>query len=153
MAVESSRQQETRRRADELTREHVSTEVAQSPEKTANVIDVNAGDALLSALEKSAHTLRHAAESIENRGLKLLLKYMAQERVAMFNSLRQALGRDVANPLDPSRKPVGRSFKQGMEEIQTSMTVQRQGRETVALSHLLARRCALGLLFVIRGRW
>src|SRR3954466_7457871 len=130
MAVESSRQQETRRRADELTREHVSTEVAQAPEKTANVIDVNAGDALVALLEKSAQTLRHAAESIENRGLKLLLKYMAQERVAMYNSLRQALGRDTANPLDPAHKPAGRSLKEGMQEIQSSMTVQRLGRET-----------------------
>jgi len=57
--------------------------------------------------------------------------------------LRQAMGRDTANPLDPARKPVGRSLQQGLEEIQTSMTVQKQGRETVALGHLLAEEDAL----------
>jgi len=143
MAVQTNVQQDARRRSDEFNREYLATEISSPPPKSAVGVDASTTNALMALLEKSAQTLRHAAESIENRGLKLLLKYMAQERVAMYNSLRQALGRDVANPLDPARKPVSRSLKQGLEEIQTSMTVQRQGRETVALSHLLAEEDTL----------
>jgi len=143
MAVETTKQQQTRGRADELTREYVASEVAPTPANMANVSDLSAGDALLSALEKSAQTLRHAAESIENRGLKLLLKVMAQERVGMYNSLRQAMGRDATNPLDPARKSVGTSMGQGLQEIKSSMTVQQQGRETVTLSYLSTEEDAL----------
>jgi len=143
MAVQTNVQQDARRRSDEFDREYVATEVSSPPLKTAGNNDASTGESLIALLEKSAQTLRHAAESIENRGLKLLLKYMAQERVSMYNSLRQALGRDTANPLDPARQPAGRSLKQGMQEIQSSMTVQRQGRETVTLSHLLAEEDTL----------
>jgi len=87
-------------------------------------------------LEDSGQNLRHAAESIENRGLKLLLKVVAQERVAMYNSLRQALGKQANDPLDRSSQPLSSDLKHGLEDIQSSMTVQRQGREKVTLSHL-----------------
>jgi hypothetical protein len=143
MALQTKTQQEMRESVDEIDRELVTTNGAPSTAKTAAPLNVSAGDTLLALLEKSAQTMRHAAESVENRGLKLLLKVMAQERVSMYNSLRQAMGRDVANPLDPARKPLGRSLQQGLEEIQTSMTVQRQGRETVTLNHLLAEEDAL----------
>jgi len=143
MAVETKMQQETRKRADEYNRDYIATEVAPPPVATANTVDMSAAGTLLSALEKSAQTLRHAAESIENRGLKLLLKVMAQERAGMYNSLREAMGRGVANPLDPARKSVGTSMGQGLQDIQASMTVQQQGRETVTLSHLLSEEDAL----------
>jgi len=143
MALQTKTQQEIRERTDELNRETVATQVTLPVAKTTAPLNVSAGDTLLSLLAKSAQSLRHAAESVENRGLKLLLKVMAQERASMYNSLRQAMGRDVANPLDPARKPAGRSLQQGLEEIQTSMTVQRQGRETVTLNHLLAEEDAL----------
>jgi len=147
MAVQAKMQQETRSRMDKLDRDYMAARVIPTPiEATATIdtsADISAGETLLDLLEKSAQTLRHTAESVENRGLKLLLKVMAQERVSMFNSLRQAMGREVANPLDPSRKPVGRSLQQGLQEIQTSMIVQRQGRENVALGHLLEEEDAL----------
>lgn len=92
---------------------------------------------LLHLLEKSAQNVRHAAESIENRGLKLLLKVMAQERVVMYNQLRQAIGREFRDPLDGDQPSGATSLQQGLQDIQTSMTVQRQGRESVALNHLL----------------
>jgi len=143
MTVKTDMQQDARMRSDELNRDFVATEVAATPEVQPAVMDASSGDRLLALLEKSAQTLRHTAESVENRGLKLLLKVMAQERVNMFNNLRQAMGREIANPLDSARKPVGRSLNQGLQEIQTSMTVQRQGRETVALNHLLAEEDTL----------
>jgi len=143
MAVQTKMQQETRGRVDELDRHDVAVEAASASTMSTATIDVNADNRLLDLLEKSAQTLRHTAESIENRGVKLLLKVMATERVNMYNSLRQAMGRDAANPLDPAHKPLSRSLEQGLEEIQTSMTVQRQGRENIALTHLLDEEDAL----------
>jgi hypothetical protein len=100
----------------------------------------NAMDAtkkLLHLLEKSAQTLRHVAESVENRGLKLLLKVMAQERASMYNSLHQAIGQGVDDALDPANKSSATNIQQGLQDIQTSMTVQRLGRESIALSHFV----------------
>jgi hypothetical protein len=88
-------------------------------------------------LEKSAQTLRHASENVESRGLKLLLKVLAQERVAMFNALRQAVGKTIEDPLDPEHKSAATSLEEGLEDIQASMTVQRQGREKITLTYLL----------------
>jgi uncharacterized protein (TIGR02284 family) len=92
---------------------------------------------LLHLLERSAQHVRHASESVENRGLKTLLKVLAQERVVMVNALRQALGKDASDPLDPDHKSGAASMQEGLQDIQASMTVQRQGRENVALNHLL----------------
>jgi uncharacterized protein (TIGR02284 family) len=92
---------------------------------------------LLHLLERSAQHVRHASESVENRGLKTLLKVLAQERVVMVNALRQAVGKDIDDPLDPDNKSGAASLQEGMQDIQASMTVQRQGRENVALNHLL----------------
>jgi hypothetical protein len=142
MAVQTKMQQETRGGVEEANRDDMATKVA-SRSATTPVEDTNAGDKLLASLEKSAQTLRDTAESIENRGLKLFLKVVAQERVSMYNSLRQAMGRDMVNPLDPARKPLGRSLQEGLDEIETSMVVPRQGRENVALSHLLDEEDAL----------
>jgi hypothetical protein len=98
---------------------------------------------LLHLLEKSAQTLRHVSENVENRGLKLLLKVMAQERVVMVNALRQAIGKRLDDPLDRSHKSAATSLQEGLQDIQSSMTVQRQGRENVALGHLLEEEQAL----------
>jgi len=143
MAVQTKMQQETRGRVDKFDRDGVAVGAAPASTISPATIDTNAGNRLLDLLEKSAQTLRHAAESVENRGLKLLLKVMAQERANMYNTLRQAMGRNTADPLDPAHKPLSRSLQQGLEEIQTSMTVQRQGRENVTLSHLLEEEDAL----------
>ncbi|MCC6457734.1 MAG: hypothetical protein IT328_22455 [Caldilineaceae bacterium] len=98
---------------------------------------------LLQRLEKSAQTMRHTAESVENRGLKLLLKVMARERVYMFNTLRQALGKEPVDPLDASQRSPATSMQQGLQNIQTGMTVQRGGRETLALSYLVEEEAKL----------
>jgi len=97
----------------------------------------HASSHLLHLLESSAQHVRHASESVENRGLKMLLKVLAQERVVMYNALRQAVGKGTADPLDPDHKSGAASLQEGLQDIQASMTVQRQGRENVALTHLL----------------
>lgn len=143
MAVQTKMQQETPGYVDEPSRDDVAVEATSEPVATPTALDENAGDTLLALLEKSAQTLLFTAESVENRGLKLLLKVIAQERASMYNSLRQAMGCDAANPLDPARKPISRSLQEGFEEIQTSMAVQMQERENVALTHLLGEEDAL----------
>lgn len=141
MAVHTNVQQDARARTDEFNRDYIATEGGPAPAvidtRADAAIDVNASNRLLHLLEKSAQTLRHTAENVENRGLKLLLKVLAQERVVMYNALRQAFGQGMADPFDPVNKSSGASLQEGLEDIQTSMTVQRQGRENVALTHLL----------------
>jgi hypothetical protein len=67
----------------------------------------------------------------------MLLKVMAHERVVMYNALRQAVGKDTVDPLDAANKSSATSLQEGLQDIQSSMTVKRQGRENVALTHLL----------------
>jgi hypothetical protein len=167
MTVHNHIQPDVRKRTDEFERDFVATEggdaratstisaasaVTNDPSTnrpiisepiTNGAVNANVNSHLLALLEKSAQTLRHTAENIENRGLKLLLKVVAQERVIMYNTLREAMGKRVVDPLNPDRKPPARSVQQGLQDIQTSMTVQRQGRENVALTNLLKEEEAL----------
>jgi hypothetical protein len=133
MTVQSNLQQDARRRTDEMAREVIAAQNGA----------ITDGSRLLALLEGSAQSLRHAAENVENRGLKLLLKVMAQERVAMHDMLRQTYGQGPSDPLDPSNKSTTRSVREGLQDIQTSMTVQRQGREVVTLNHLREEEEAL----------
>lgn len=109
-----------------------SDDLITTPRGTAEV-----GKGLVHMVERSAQSLRHAAESVENRGLKLFLKVMAQERAYMHNALRQASGYRAVDALDPSAKSPATSLQEGLQELQSSMTVKQQGRENVALTHLL----------------
>ena len=143
MTIQTNVPQDVRRRADEMPREMIATTGGNVAEVRADIPVIDVGTSLLQLLERSAQSLRHAAENVENRGLKVLLKVVAQERVAMYNSLRQAMGQGVANPLDSSQKSSGTRLQEGLQDIQTSMTVQRQGRENVALNHLLEEEDAL----------
>lgn len=104
---------------------------------------VDVGKDLVHSVERSAQSLRHAAESVENRGLKLLLKVMAQQRVYMHDVLRQASGYRALDPLDPSEKSPATSLQEGLQELQSSMTVKQQGRENVTLNYLLDEEDAL----------
>jgi hypothetical protein len=132
-----ARIRDARGRTDEYSREYVATEGGYSPARSNGRSAVELRRSLLDRLEKSAQTLRHTAESVESRGLKLLLKVMAQERVQMFNVLRQAIGKEPVDPLDPAERSPATSMQQGLKDIQTSMTVQREGRANLALSHLI----------------
>jgi len=135
--VQTPGQNDARRRTDEFEREYVATEGGHSSARHNGNSQVDIGSKLLPMLEKSAQTMRHTAENVENRGLKLLLMVMAQERVYAFNVLRQAMGQGPVDPLDPAQKTSASSLKEGLQDIQTSMAVQRQGRENLALTHLV----------------
>jgi len=161
-SIQSGIQPDVRKRSDEFDRDFIATEGGSTRTLTTatatepNISDTSTTNAaengavktnvnlhLLTLLEKSTQTYRHTAENIENRGLKLLLKVVAQDRSNMYGTLREALGKDAVDPLDPSRKPAARSLQQGLQDIQTSMTVQQQGREDVALTNLLKEEEAL----------
>lgn len=142
---EPRRTQDARQRSDELNREYVGASGKhtnnQSPVK--NVVpgseqrDIATNDKLLNLLEKSVQTLRHTSENVENRGLKFVLKVMAQERAEMLRMLRHEFGEELMDPLDPSQKSSATRLQEGLQDFQSSMTVQRQGRENVALGHLV----------------
>jgi hypothetical protein len=141
MAIQTNQPQDARRRTDDFEREYIATAGGNTPVMdttvTGNGKTLDVTNRLLHQLEKSAQSLRHVGESVENRGLKLLLKVMAQERASMYNALHQALGQGVSDALDPANKSSATSMQQGLQDIQTSMTVQRQGRENIALSHFV----------------
>jgi len=147
MAIQSSTQpnvrSDARQRTDDFHREYVASEGGATPTTLNGKARVDVGSKLLPMLEKSAQNMRHAAENVENRGLKLLLKVMAQERAYMAISLREAIGKTPVDPLDSTQKSASTSLQQGLEDIQTSMAVQRQGRETLALSHVVQEEAAL----------
>jgi len=155
-SIQSGIEPDVRKRSDEFERDFIATEggstrtlntvtavepqvidTSATSEATNGTVKSNVNRHLLTLLEKSTQTYRHTAENVENRGLKLLLKVVAQDRSTMYNVLREAVGKDAVDPLDPSRKPAGRSLQEGMQDIQTSMTVKQQGRENVALTNLL----------------
>jgi hypothetical protein len=135
MALQTDVQQEARTQRHTDRRLHPDGDGAVSPVKSGNSLSTIRH--LGHLLEGSARMLRHTSENVENRGLKLLLKVMAQERVAMVNALRQMAGKELEDPLDPAHKSTARSLQEGMQDIQSSMTVQREGRENVAMTHLL----------------
>ena len=143
MTVQTNAKPDARTRTDDLTREYIGSRGGPAAALRNASDEVAGSDKLLHLLEKSAQTLRHTAENVENRGLKLLLKVVAQDRVAMYNSLRQALGQVASDPLDPANKSSATSLQQGLQDIQTSMTVQQQGRENVSLTHLVEEEDAL----------
>lgn len=120
----------------------MSQPIGHSTSTSTGTSVIGAGSDLLHRLEKSAQTLRHTAESVENRGLKLLLKVMAQERIHMINALRQAIGTGAIDPEEAAHESPTK-LVQGLQDIQTSMTVQREGREELALSHLVVEEEAL----------
>jgi hypothetical protein len=141
MAIQSSTQpnvrSDARQRTDDFHREYVASEGGPVPTTQNGKPKVNVDGNLLPMLEKSAQTMRHVAENVENRGLKLLLKVMAQERAYMVDALRQAMAKNPIDPLDSSQKSSATRLQEGLEDIQASMTVQRQGREKLMLSHLV----------------
>lgn len=140
--IEPNAQPDARRRTDEYNREYISTEGGHmTTAKDASPATATL-EQLLDLLGKSANAMQHAAENIENRGLKLLLKVMAQERVYMLDELRRTSGQ--AGSLDDAKSATSStSLQQGLEDIQTSMTVQRQGRENLSLTKLLSEEEAL----------
>ena len=140
MAVQTNVQQETSRRTDGNMdgNSHGNGEVERNVDLMRNGAPGAAvSNDLLHSLERSAQNLRHASENIENRGLKLLLKVLAQERVVMYNALRRVGGQAGDDPIAAHNKQAGTSLQEGLEDIQTSMTVQRQGREAVTAAHLV----------------
>jgi len=143
--IEPHAQPDARRRTDDYNREYISTEggdVSTAKDRSSTVPTTASFDQLLEMLERSANAIQHAAQNVENRGMKLLLKVMAQERVYMLDELRRT-SRQPGSLDDIKQAVSSTSLQQGMEDIQTSMAVQRQGRENLSLTKLLGEEEAL----------
>jgi hypothetical protein len=138
------KQSDLHSRIDETNREYVSTQggysSANSSVQTDTKMQLDRIRQLINMLIESAKTLHHSAESIESRGLKLLLKVMAQERVYMLERLRESMGLIPVDPLngqDPNNS-LPTSIAQGLKDIQSAMTVKREGREDLARKDFVA---------------
>ena len=135
-------QSDRRTRIDGSGRETVSTHSSgqTSPVQTDTRVQLDRIRDLIDRLIESAQTLLHSAESIESRGLKLLLKVMAQERVYMLEQLRASMGLLPVDPLDGQdpNNALPTSIAQGLKDIQSAMTVKRQGREDLARKDFVA---------------
>jgi hypothetical protein len=68
---------------------------------------------------------------------------MAQERAYMVNALRKELGQTPVDSLASDQKSSSTRLQEGLQDIQTGMTVKREGRENVALSNLVEEDDAL----------
>lgn len=144
--VEKSKQRthDVRLRTDEYNREYIAAEgrYAVDAAQERDIVpgseesNLTSNDKLVNLLEASVQSLRHASENIENRGLKLVLKVMAEARARMLSTLRHELGDATINPLDPSMKSSSTVLQEGLQDFQASMTVQQDGRENVVLNHL-----------------
>ncbi len=79
--------------------------------------------------------LNHAAESIETRGVKLLLKAYAQQR-ALFN---RQLGHYLAQTggSEPERDDHTGDVQEGVRDIAAAMTLGREDRQHVALDGVI----------------
>ena len=135
-------QSDRRTRIDGSGRETVSTHSSgqTSPVQTDTRVQLDRIRDLIDRLIESAQTLLHSAESIESRGLKLLLKVMAQERVYMLEQLRASMGLLPVDPLDGQdpNNALPTSIALGLKDIHSAMTVKRQGREDLARKDFVA---------------
>jgi hypothetical protein len=127
------------RRTDEYKQEYTATEgvdMTIEKDRAPTALATVSFDHLFELVGRSANAVQHAAQGVENRGLKLFLKVMAQERLYMLDELHRTSGQhglvDDAEKITSST-----SLRQGMDDIQTSMAVQRGGREELSLTKLL----------------
>ena len=90
---------------------------------------------LIEADIESDKTLYSAAEHIDNRGMKLLLKTYAQQH-AQFTAQLQDVVRQMGDTPPVNRDPVT-TMSRGLTDVKAAMTVKRQERQHVALEEAL----------------
>ncbi|MFN8489398.1 MAG: PA2169 family four-helix-bundle protein [Caldilineaceae bacterium] len=90
---------------------------------------------LIEADIESDKTLYSAAEHIDNRGMKLLLKTYAQQH-AQFTAQLQDVVRQMGDNPPVNRDPVT-TMSRGLTDVKAAMTVKRQDRQQVALTDAL----------------
>lgn len=97
---------------------------------------IHALDHLVRAAEESVATLTHAAENVENGGLKLLIKVVAATRATRVKRMRAAAGLEESMRQDATEWAHERHIADGMTDIQASMSVRREERQHLALYEL-----------------
>lgn len=88
---------------------------------------------LIQTSNESKRNFYAAAEQVENRALKLLLKAYAQERARFVRELQQG----IAQPTEtaPTGDPLG-FFRRGWLDLKAALVVRRQGRHRLLLNEL-----------------
>lgn len=88
---------------------------------------------LIQSSNESKRNFYAAAEQVENRALKLLLKAYAQERARFVRELQQS----IAQPKEdaPAGSPFG-FFRRGWLDLKSAMVVRRQHRHRLLLAEL-----------------
>lgn len=92
---------------------------------------------LINAVNESAKNLYSAAEQVENRGVKLLLKAYAQERVHFARELQRGTAQNTDTPSDDDSS--GGFFQRGWMELRSALIIRRQRRHRILLDGLYQR--------------
>lgn len=92
---------------------------------------------VLAACQVSAQGMENASELIETRGLKLLFKAAAQQRLYYIQALQPFL-EQLAGDTDHHHTSLP-DLAQGLTDMQVSMTLQREGRQDLVVEDQIAR--------------
>ncbi len=90
---------------------------------------------LIKSCIESDKVLYSAAEQLDNRGMKLLVKSYAQQH-ARFTTQLQDIVRQMGSTPAENRNPVA-AVGQGLNDVKAAMMVKRQGRHHAALADAL----------------
>lgn len=91
---------------------------------------------LIQSSDESKRNFYGAAEQVENRALKLLLKAYAQERARFVRELQQSIAQPTQDA--PTGNPFG-FFRRGWMDLKSAMVVRRQNRHRLLLVELEQR--------------
>ena len=96
---------------------------------------------LITAVNESIKNFYSAAEQIENRAVKLLLKAYAQERTRFIHELRQGLAQHTEKAADATDTSGG-VLQRGWMELRSALIIRRQRRHRILLDALQQREQA-----------
>jgi len=134
MATYTDRPQ-SRMQATPADPNQMTTEVATETRPTPSLD--SALDHLMDSAVESARTMMHAAENVEARGVKILLKALARQRLHFVHQLQHYLRDQHPNVAVP-HSLIG-ELQRGMTDMQASMTLKREGRQEIVLNEQLAQ--------------
>lgn len=106
------------------------TAVRERPDQIGGSPGHTALQELQSQCEAQETRLNHAAENIDTRGIKLLIKAYAHQRATF--------ARQLAEARQPGDVPeTGESLERGMGDVMAAMTLGRENRRVVALDGVI----------------
>ncbi len=107
--------------------------------ETQTAIDTNELEKLSDACLTSASYLYSAAQQIRNRGLKLIFKTYAQQRLRFKDDLQSLSTTDKENTLEQASDPISR----GWMSIRAGLSIQRFRRQRLVIREVLTQEDVL----------